>query len=308
MARFGSMVALVRRETVYATDSTPTAGADAVLFQEITWTPLEAEVVERPQVLPHYGNDPFSIVARRNRLAGPIDLAGSGALGTPPPYAALLRACGMAETITASTHVDYTPISTDGDSASIYHFLDGTRQIGLGARGDWGIDLTAGQIPRFTFDLQALYLAPTGVVLPTPTLTAWREPLPVSQANTPTVQIGANNMVLRQFTYTHGNRVVIRDMPNSRAIRIAGRAPRATMVVEAPDAVSPDLFALVGTLVPVSIVHGTTPGNVVDIQLGQARVLPNPRYSDVDNVAMLTLELRPEPTLAGNNEIRLRIR
>ncbi|MBX9702386.1 MAG: hypothetical protein K2X74_23310 [Acetobacteraceae bacterium] len=308
MARYGSMVALVIRETVYGTDPVPTAGANAILFQDVTLTPIEADQVERPMVVPHYGNDPILVTARRNRLAGAIDLAGSGALGTVPGYGPLLRACGLAETITASTRVDYDPVSINEDSCTFYHFLDGTRQIGTGGRGSFGIELAARQIPRLRFDMQALYAVPTAVALPNPTLTGFQAPLVVSQANTPTCTLNGQAVRLQSFSYDHGNQIVMRDMPNSRALRIVGRQPRATLTIEAPDAVSPDFFTPIGSLVAVSIIHGTVAGNIVEITMAQARVLPSLRYGNDGNIATLTIELRPEPTLAGNNEFNLKIR
>lgn len=306
MARFSHMVVLARRETTYGTDSVPTATADAMLFQDVDWTPMEAEQVERPMVLPHYGNDPVSLVAARNRLAGGVDLAGGGApMGTAPRFGALLRACGMAEIITVGTRVDYVPISGNEDSVSLYHFVDGTRQQGLGAEGDFQIELTAGQIPRIRFDLQALYVAPTAVILPTPVLTAFQAPLPVNQANTPTAQLNGQPVVLRSFSYTHGNQVAMRDMPGSRRLRITGRQPRATITIEAPDNLAPNFFAPVGSLVNVFIQHGQATGNAVQITLHQARLL-NPRYSNEDNVLMLSFDLRPERTVGGNDDMFLR--
>jgi hypothetical protein len=306
MARFSSMVVLARRETTYGTDIVPTAAADAMLFQDVDWTPMEAEQVERPMVLPHYGNDPVSLVATRNRLQGGVDLAGGGTpLGTVPRFGALLRACAMAEVVTATTRVDYTPITGAEDSATLNHFVDGTRQQGLGAIGDFTVELNARQIPRIRFDLQALYVAPTAVVLPTPTLSAFQAPLAVSQANTPTATLNGQNVVLRSFQYTHGNQIAMRDMPGSRRLRITGRQPRASITIEAPDALTPNFFAPIGSLVPLTIVHGTTAGKIATVTLGQARLL-NPRYSNEDNVLMLSFDLRPEPTAAGNDEMLLR--
>ena len=306
MARYGSMVVLAKRETTYATDAEPTNSADAMLFADVEWTPLEADQVERPRVVPYYGNAPVSLTARRNRLAGNVDLSGSGTAGTAPAYAALLRACGLAQTVTADTRVDYTPVSSAEDSASLYHFLDGTRQQGLGARGDFSIEMQGRAVPRIRFDLQGLYVAPSAVSLPVPTLTAFVEALPVSQANTPTATLGGENVVLRQFTYRHGNQIAVRDLPNSRALRITGRQPSASITIEAPNAINPNFFAMVGTLIAFQVVHGTVDGNKVQIDLAQARLL-NPRYSNEDNIAMLSFDLRPEPTLAGNDEFRLRL-
>jgi hypothetical protein len=304
MARFSRMVVLAKIESTYATDSVPTNTANAMLFQEVDWTPMEAEQVERPMVVPHFGVRPVSLVAQRNRLAGAVDIAGSAAAGTAPAFGPLLRACGLSETIVASTSVTYAPVSAGEESVSLYHYAEGKQQAGLGARGTFDIDIQNNAIPRIRFDLQGLYVAPTAVALPAPTLTAWQSPLPVSQANTPTVTLGGQAVKLRGFTYTHGNQMQVRDMPNLRAIRIMGRQPSATLTIEDPDALTPNFFTMIGTTQAFSLVHGLTAGNICTVNLGQARVL-NPRYSDEENARMLTLDLRPEPTMAGNNEISI---
>lgn len=305
MARYSHMVVLAKRETTYATDSSPAASTDAIVMQDVDWTPMEAEQVERPMVVPYYGNRPVSLVARKGRLQGGIDLAGSGAAGTAPAFAALLRACGLAQAVTSGTRVDYTPVSGAEDAVTLYHNADGVQQIGLGARGTFTIEMQERQIPRFRFDLQAIYVAPTAVELPSPTLTAFTDPLPVSQANTPTAVLGGQNVRLRSLTYTHGNQLIERDMPNQRAIRITGRQPTASIVIEEPDALSPNFFAMVGTRQAFQVVHGTAAGNIVTIDLGQARLL-NPRRTNEDNINMLAFDLRPEPTGAGNDELRIR--
>ena len=305
MARYGMQVVLAKTETTYGTDAGPSTAANAMLFQDVDWNPMEAERVERPYVLPYYGNPRVALVATRNRLAGGVDLAGRGIVGSVPAYAALLRACGLVETITPGTQVDYTPVSGSEDSATLYHFLDGTRQQGLGARGDFTIELIGKRLARIRFELQALYVAPTAVALPTPTVSNFRDALVVSQANTPTATLNGQNVVLRSFNYAHGNQIAIRDLPNRKGLVIGGRTPRASVTIEAPDALSPDFFAQIGNQVAFSVTHGITAGNIVTIDL--ARVQPlNPRYSNEDGVALLSLDLNPVPSSAGNDEFRLR--
>ena len=306
MARYSRMVALAKIETTYGTDSVPTAAANAILFQDADLAPMEAEQPERPMVLPWLGNRPVNLVSQRTRLQGSIDLAGSGAAGTAPAYGPLLRACGLAQTITPATRVDYTPVSTGEEAVTLYVHPDGKLHAALGARGTFGLDIQGGQTPRFTFDLQGIYVAPTAVSLPAPTLSGFIDPLPVSRANTPTCTLNGQNVVLRGFTYTHGNSIQVRDLPNARAMRIANRAPSATVTIEDPDALTPNFFTALGTRVAFNLVHGTAAGNIVDVTLGQARLL-NPRYSNEDDMRMLTFDLRPEPSTSGNDEFRLRL-
>lgn len=307
MARYDNAVVLAMLESGYGTDPIPTPSANAMLFQEVDWA-VTGEVVERPMVVPAMGNDPFSVVARGCTLSGVVDLASSGTAGTAPAWAPLIRACGMAQTITADTKVEYTPVSSAHESAAFYHFMDGTRHRGLGARGDFTVELMAKQIPKLRLSLTALYAAPTAVAVPTATLTAWKDPLPVENVVTGAVSIGGNSLPFNSFRYTHGNRLVRQEHPGRSRVLIEQRAPSMEITVEAPDALSPDLFAMIGTVQAITLQHGQTAGGIIEV-IARARILPEPRYSrGPDGQAYLTLQARPEPTLAGHDEFTLRVR
>lgn len=307
MARFDAAVVLSMLESTYGTDPAPTASANAMLFQNVDWA-ISGEVVERPQVLPHMGNDPFSVVARGCALSGEVDLAASGTAGTAPAWAPLVRACGLAQTITAATRVDYTPVSSGHESGVFHHFLDGTRHRGLGARGEFSLELVAKQIPKLRISLTALYDAPSAAALPTPTLTGFQTPLVVEPGVTGMVAIGANSLPFNSFRYTHGNRLVRQEIPGRSRVLIEARAPGMEITVEAPDAVNPNLFALIGTVQAITLQHGQAAGGIIDI-ITRARIQPEPRYSrGPEGQVYLTLQARPEPTLAGHDEFTLRVR
>jgi hypothetical protein len=306
MARYSRLVALVKIETTYGTDSVPTS-TNAVLMSSVDLTPLEADQVERTMVLPWLGNRPVTLVSQRARLQCGVNLAGAGSAGGIPSFGPLLRACGLSQTVTASTQVDFAPVSVSEDAVTCYVYPDGKLHALLGARGTFGLDIQGGEMPRATFDLTGLYVAPTAASLPAAGTNGYGSAIPVNQANTPTATLNGQPIILRSFTYTHGNSIQVRDLPGARAIRISGRAPSATITIEDPDALTPNFFTSVGATVPFNLVHGTSAGNIVEVTLGQARLLA-PRYSDDDNVRMLTFDLRPEPTTAGNDEFLLRIR
>ena len=307
MARFDAAVVLAMLESSYGTDPNPTASANAMLFQEVDWS-TSGEIVERPRVLPAMGNDSFAVVAPACVLSGVVDLAGSGAAGTAPAWAPLIRACGMAQTITAATRVDYTPVSSGHESAVFYHYLDGSLHKGLGARGEFSLELMARQMPKLRFSLNALYAVPAAAALPTPTLTAWRDAVAVEPVVTGTVAIGANNLPFSSFTYTHGNRLVRQEIPGRSRVLIEQRAGSMEITVEAPDALSPNLFSLIGTVQNITLQHGQTAGNIIDV-IARARIQPGPRYSrGPEGETYLTLTARPEPTLAGHDEFTLRVR
>ena len=92
---------LVKAESTYATDSSP-AGTDALQVRSIDVTPLEADVVSRELIRPWLGNNDQLLANQRVLINFQIELTGSGTAATAPRFGSLLKACGMAETTTAS--------------------------------------------------------------------------------------------------------------------------------------------------------------------------------------------------------------
>ena len=303
---FARKVMLAKIETTYGTDSTPTASANACLFQDVDWTPMEGDQVAIPRALPWMGNDPIGVVAQRARLRGSVDLANSGTAGTAPAWGVLARACGLAEFIVASTSVTYKPVSTGFESASLYGNMDGVQHKALGARGDMTIEIAAKQVPKLRFDLQGLFAALSAVALPAPTLTSWKDAKPVSFANTGTTTVNGVAVAMTAFQASLGNQMAVRDLPQRKAIVLTERAPSASITFEAPDALATDFIStLVGTKVPIVITHDTGAGVTWTVSVPNFRVLPNPTYSNDNGIVLLTLNGRPEPGSSGNDEISI---
>jgi hypothetical protein len=295
-------------ETTYGTDSVPTGAANAIMLQDVTITPMEADQIERTLIRAYLGANPVVLAAKRMRLQATVDLAGSGAAGTAPAYGPLLRCCGMAETIVAATRVDYAPVSTGEESLSLYVNLDGILHRGLGARGTFGIDLTVKNFGKLTFDLTAFFTTPTSVALPTANYAAWKEPRPVGFADTPVFTLDGYAALMSSLTYTHGNTVSFRDLVNRQAIEITDRKPVANVTIEAPPLATKDFFAVSNTQTPVALAltQGVGAGKVVEISMPTVQVL-NPAYVDDEGNAMLAMELRPLPG-SGNDEIKITVR
>lgn len=83
-------------------DATVLTGADWFEARNMTITPFEADTLDRNIEQPYMGNGGKLIVSKRNKLAFDVALASSGTPGTAPKIGKLLRACGWAETLTAS--------------------------------------------------------------------------------------------------------------------------------------------------------------------------------------------------------------
>jgi hypothetical protein len=92
---------LCKSEASYGVDITP-AGTDALLVRSLDVTPIEADVVSRDLIRNYLGNSDQLLAQARVSISFQVEMAGSGVGATAPRFSSLLKACGMAETITAA--------------------------------------------------------------------------------------------------------------------------------------------------------------------------------------------------------------
>lgn len=106
---------LCKSEASYGVDITP-AGTDALLVRSLDVTPIEADVVSRDLIRNYLGNSDQLLAQTRVSISFQVEMAGSGAAATAPRFSSLLKACGMAETITAAA---VTGTATAGGAGTI---------------------------------------------------------------------------------------------------------------------------------------------------------------------------------------------
>ena len=296
----------VKKESTYGTDSTP-AGTDALLVRNLEITPIEADVVSRDLIRNYLGNSPQLLANTRASITFQVELAGSGTAGTAPRYGAILQACGLSETIVASTSVTYAPVSSSFSSATIYFNNDGIRHILTGCRGTFTMNAEVGQIPTLDFTMVGVYNAPTDTALPTTTYSAQASPLIFTQGNTSAFQFFSYAGCLQSVSFDIGNETVYRELVGcTKEVLITNRASSGTVMLEAPALATKDFFNLAQTETTgnLTFLHGTTAGNRATFTAGQCDI-SNPTYGDQDGVQMLNVPYVATPTTAGNDEISL---
>lgn len=305
MPRYDHMALLAKVETTYGTDSTPTAAANAMVLQQVEVTPMEADRVEVPRVRTYDAVTPVLLSGVRIAIAGTVDAAGSGTAGTPPGYAPLLRACGLAETIVAATRVDYTPVTRGHESATLYNYADSEVHKGFGARGDLTFSLAAKGLPSIRCAMQGLWVAPGAGGLPTADYSKFRDAEPADYEHTPTFTINGVAVPMQSFTLAMGNNVVHRDLVGKREIRITGRSSRVTTVFEAPESLAQNYYEMARSHARTSLalVHGKTAGNIVGVTTPKAQPL-QPTWVNDNGIRMLSVEWLLHPT-AGDDEFTL---
>ena len=297
---------LAKAEATYGTDSTP-AGSDAVLVRNLDITPVQADVVSRDLVRPFMGNSDQFLANTRVECTFEVELAGSGTAGTAPRFGALLKACGLSETVVASTSVTYAPVSSSFSSVTIYYNVDGVLHKVTGARGNVEMTCQIAQIPVLKFTMTGIYNSPTDTAQPSVTYTNQATPLIFKNGNTSAFQFFSYSGAFSQVSLNLANSIVYRELVGgTKEAVFTDRKPSGTVMLEAPTIAAKDFFSLAaGTSTGnLTFLHGTTAGNRVTFTASQVDIA-QPAYADDNGVQMLSVPYVALPTTAGNDELSL---
>jgi len=298
-------VLLAKIETAYGTDSTPTGAANAILASEVTFQPMEGEVAKRNIETPWLGTQAAVLTAFKSMITFSVELVGSGTAGTAPLWGPLLRACAAAETVTAATKVEYTPITKNMESVTLYFDVDGTKHVMTGARGNCTIKADANGIPVATFIMTSLFTIPTEAARPVPVYTGFKDPQAANSTNTTLFTIGATAMALRSLEFDFGNDVQVRNLIGSDAVRIVDRECSLKTQVEAIALTSYDPYTIAraGTKQAVALQHHTVAGSKFRLDFSNAQQLL-PSYQEQNGIAEWPLSFLPLPT-SGNDDWKI---
>lgn len=165
-------VLLAKAEVTYNVDPTPT-GSDAVLVEKLKWAWANVRLHERAPVKPTLAPMKPIYGGALMEVSFEVNLIGSGAAGTAPEYAPILRACGIAETVVPATSVTYKPDSSPPhDSVTLYYYQDGVLHKVTGCRGKASFNCAIGAPGKIAFTLLGHYAGQTDTALATPTYDA----------------------------------------------------------------------------------------------------------------------------------------
>lgn len=310
---------LAKVETTYGTDPTPTGAANAILVSNLSINPLDAQNVPRDLVRGYFGGSEQLVGNASVSCKFDVELAGSGAAGTAPAWGALLQGCGMGQTVTATYHVVYKPISASQVGVTIYYYVDGVLHKLLGARGTCDFKLGLGDRPVMSFSFIGLDGGVTATALPTQTLTAFKTPIAVTDPNTSDFTLGgaltlglaipsiAGGTVYpsRGIDIALGNTLAYVPLLGGESVDITGRETtgKATLDLTAAQQVTFQTDIKANTTTTLSLIHGTTDGYKVMVY-GPAVQRINPVYEEVSGRVMTGLDLRFLPS-AGNDELSI---
>lgn len=293
-------------ETTYGTDAGPTGAANAILCQNVRYQPMEGADVSRELDMPYMGAQPTIPNELHSRFSFEVELAGSGAAGTPPALGPILRACGCAEVIDAGVSVEYSSVTNGHESATIYFTLAGILYKSVGLRGTAKAVADAQGVPKLQVEAMGLFQQPVTQAVPTPDYTSWQNPLVATTQNTPTFTIGGTPLVMRSFSMDLGSQLQGRFLVGSERIIIEGKSELIETQVEAVPlaTLNPYLLAANQGTVAVQIAHGTQAGNIVTIDAPKAQMQRPTEITNQNGIVEWPLRLVPLPT-AGNDQFTI---
>ena len=191
---------------------------------------------------------------------------------------------------------------------TLNHNWDGNKHLGTGARGTFELAMTAGEIPRFNFEMTGIYNAPSDVSLPTPTYTNQAAPLEVSSTNTTSVSLASLSACMSEFSLSCNNTLEFFDHAGcTKQVRITDRMVEGSITIERPDLLATKDFyalAIAGTTGAISFTHGTAAGNRLVVSVPTANFGP-PEPVDLRGLAGLKIPFVALHTAGSSNEFSL---
>lgn len=271
--------------------------ATLMVISELDNSPYEGDRVERSRLREQFGAQAEINVAPFVTVTATIPLAGSGAAGTAPNFGLLLRACGLAETITEATSVSYQPATNDHESFTVWFVEDGQLQKVPGVRGTVEFQLAAKALPTMAFTLTGLYKRPEEhLTALSNEISDIADEVPVNKENTNDFVVHGYEGCGQSLSIDVGNTVTHRHLIGCENVQITERSVTGTVEVEAPNLATKNYFAVMESheevkLGAITLTHGKAAGNVVEISLPKTQLSSISR-TDSDGIVHYSMGVR----------------
>ena len=278
----GRALLIVTNPVGAATESVPLNEVEfacTFTIAPLSLKPLEGETERDETAQNAWGSAEEFLVGCWVSLSFKLSAIGGGAAGTAPPWGKLHKICSYAETITAGVDVRYSPISTDGDSMTLFVNYGKNRHPMTGTRGSVKFGLDNKKRPYWQYDLMGIWNAPVAKTTINPNFASQPRPLPVNNENT-TCSLHGEPLNLVSFNYSLGNKVAHINVPGYEGIDIDDREPGGDITFLAPEVATKDWFSIskAGTKDALIIEHGTAAGNILRLEYPKVQLL-KPDYT-----------------------------
>lgn len=301
--------AKVRTTGKYGDDDNASGTAtNAMVVSNVAHKPLEGNRISRDIVKGFLGSMGELQVTSFVELSFDVELTGSGDVDLPPAYSPLYHLCGVSETITADTSVDYALVDSGYKDGTIHYYIDGVLHKMLGVRGAiTNKTLGTGVIPKISFMFVGLYVKPEDVgAAPAADFSAFNMPKPATSSTISVFDCYGHKLQMSEFTVSPGTSVSHLDVANQEEVEVAGtRAGSGSMKIREPDISVINFFDLKKSGAPGAINYQLgkdvdDAGYIFDLHIPAVNV-KNVTRSFEDGKSWLQIEMDITPTAANND-------
>lgn len=155
-------MSLVRRRGIgfkiqAAADTAETIAAGDIIYADDINFEEDHQPLERLHHLPTLSRLPDVAGRTFGKMSFKVPMYGGSAAGTAPFWGKVINACAFAETIVASTSVEYKLATTALKIATIKVFIDGISYQARDAKGSVAFSFKAGEVPFMTYSFTGLW-------------------------------------------------------------------------------------------------------------------------------------------------------
>lgn len=305
----------------YGIFTAPSAATDAVMVgSDFKLTP-EVSKVELDMYTGSMGGKKTLPGEISVKLSFSIALTGSGNPVSEAAWAMFVRCLGASGALTSGTKWDYTPISDDFPSMSLYVWRGGWRHAIRGARVVKAeFSLGVGEYPSAVLTIIGIEQSRISTKnLPVPVLTSWRDPIVITDANTGDLRFGCTyNTSTGAFSggsfygskglkFTWDTGAKFRPFLGGSGVKITNREVTGSfsLDLEGVDNVAFYNQFKANTTTSLGFSVGNTAGSIFQVFF-PAIELNDPGEEDDDGMLLTTYGFRARPTGYGlNDEVRV---
>lgn len=194
-----------------------------------------------------------------------VPLCPPSAAATAPHWGTAARLMSLAETIVATTRVEYSPTLTAQESFTCRFYRDGELRVLAGLMGGGSIRLPNGQVPILSVQGKGAYTAPSAASAPpqTPNYSSYRTPAVISDEHTPIVKLGGVDIAFESLEIDLGNAATFSNRPNYSGAEVNVFNPTGTLTFLAPALGTLNVEAMLDSKVAFQLVHYTAAGTQI---------------------------------------------
>ncbi|MFI0477404.1 hypothetical protein [Paracoccus jiaweipingae] len=232
-------------EQTFETDAAP-AAVDSILCRNLTMRALDGDWQEQDFVNGMEGAQPEDLYGAHCSADYEIEAIPSGAAGTAPVYAAILKSSGLSEVVNAGVSVAYAPTPRDQPFASTtMQMVNGqiTQNV-VGCRGSMGFTAEVKRRAFFSFQRRGRFGEPTDYVKAPHDFAGWGRSLECTPENMQAFTLGGTKLCVRSFSLTDGRSPVVDKYMNCGGADITGHRFTGRMSVKWPTRTAKDLIGL----------------------------------------------------------------